>query len=557
MNRALGMLLGLAAALLTSCTGAEPTTPTARIEVFTADERVPRNTPVTLLWLAADAGVQDGMLSCELTRRLDDAPPETTLDTSCTGSLIEVPPAPLTATTVHYQLKVLKQPYDAGDPYLTDTRSVTLDPAMYAVRAGGTSAVSDEVTVSTLTDGTAIIAGSFYDTVTFGGTTFTAAGVTRDVFVARVDPDGNWAWATRAGGSGDDRAFGVSALADGSVFVTGVYQRTATFGSSTLTSPGNSDAFVARVDPDGNWLWATGTGGTGTRHGLGVSALADGSAIVTGFFQGSATFGSTTLDSDDFDAFVARVNPNGTWAWATRAGATGFVPPYGVSTLADGSAIIAGQLHGTATFGATTLTGVGHSDAFVASVDPNGSWAWATQASGAGGVYGHAVSTLADGSAIIIGFFEGSATFGTTTLTSTSNFDTFVARVDPDGSWAWATHAGGSNYTAGYGITGLADGGAIITGVLAGAATFGATTLTTGGGRDVFVARVDPVGSWAWATRAGGPNLAKAWGISALGDSGAIVTGVFQETATFGATNLTSAGNEDVFVARIGADGAW
>jgi hypothetical protein len=130
------------------------------------------------------------------------------------------------------------------------------------------------------------------------------------VFVAKVGPSGAYVWATQAGGSSGDIGQGISALPDGSSIVTGYFQGTATFGSTTLTSgapPPTTDVFVVKVDPSGAYVWATQAGGTSGDVGYGVSALPDGSSIVTGDFRGTATFGSTTLTSGGAaDVFVAK-----------------------------------------------------------------------------------------------------------------------------------------------------------------------------------------------------------------------------------------------------------
>jgi hypothetical protein len=174
-------------------------------------------------------------------------------------------------------------------------------------------------------------------------------------------------WATKAGGSGDDSGYGISALPDGSSIVTGYFDGTATFGSSTLTSAGNIDVFTAKMNADGTWAWATKAGGPGYDKGEGVSALPDGSSIVTGYFDGTATFGSTILISGGSgDVFVAKMNADGTWAWATQAGGTGGDVGYGVSALPDGSSIVTGDFEGAATFGSTTLTSAGSYDVFTA-----------------------------------------------------------------------------------------------------------------------------------------------------------------------------------------------
>jgi hypothetical protein len=426
----------------------------------------------------------------------------------------------------------------------------------YASRAGGTSFDSAN-SVTALSDGSAIVTGSFRGTTTFGRTNLISVGGD-DVFVARVNSSGSWAWATRAGGTNIDVAYGVSALGDGGAIVAGTIRGTATFGASPLVSAGSDDVFVARINPFGTWAWAARAGGTDVDVARSVSALADGGAIVTGTFNGTATFGGTVLASAGFDdVFVARIGPTGTWAWAIRVGGTGPDYALGVSALGDGGAIVTGSFYGAATLGGTTLTSTGLHDLFVARIGPTGTWVWATRGGGTGNDYAFSVSALADGSAVVTGYFSGTATFGGTDLTSTGLDDVFVARTNPNGTWAWANRGGGTAYDAGTGVSALANGGAIVTGTFIGTATFGGTTLTATGNVDAFVARVDPTGTWAWAARAGGTGWAYGTGVSALADGRAIVTGYFRDAATFGSTTLTSVGETDVFVAKIDALGAW
>jgi hypothetical protein len=433
------------------------------------------------------------------------------------------------------------------------------DPTPWATSAGGTD--WDEGSgVSTLSDGSAIITGRFDGTATFGDMTLTSAG-SDDVFVAKIDADGTWDWATQAGGTGSDFGAGVSTLSDGSAIITGGFRGTATFGDTTLTSAGSDDVFVARITADGTWDWATQAGGAEFDYGFGVSTLSDGSAIITGRFRDTATFGDTPpLTSDGReDVFVAKITATGIWDWATSAGGADVDEGFGVSTLSDGSAIITGGFQGMATFGDTPpLNSNGSSDVFVAKITANGTWDWATSVVGTGRDNGSDVSTLSDGSAIITGWFEGTATFGGTTLTSAGGGgDVFVAQISANGTWDWATRAGGADFVSGYGVSTLSDGSAIITGGFAGSATFGDTTLNSAGSDDVFVAKITADGTWDWATPAGGADFDYGYGVSTLSNGSAIITGQFENSATFGDTTLTSAGGGDVFVAKISPTGSF
>ena len=363
-------------------------------------------------------------------------------------------------------------------------------------------------------------------------------------------------WATQAGGTSNDNGKGVSVLADGSSIVTGQFEGTATFGSTTLTSAGGSDAFIAKLDASGTYEWATQAGGTSNDSGYGVSVLADGSSIVTGIFQDTATFGSTTLTSaGSNDVFVAKLDASGTYEWVKQAGGTRNDNARGVSVLADGSSIVTGYFQGTATFGSTTFTSAGGSDVFVAKLDADGVYQWATRAGGTSGDSGENIAVLADGSSIVTGYFQGTATFGSTTLTSAGNYDVFVAKIDASGTYEWATQAGGTGHDYGYGVSVLADGSSIVTGYFQGTATFGSTTLTSAGSKDVFVAKLDASGNYEWAKQAGGTSSDLGYGVSVLADGSSIVTGFFEGTATFGSTTFTSAGSNDVFVAKLDASG--
>ena len=226
------------------------------------------------------------------------------------------------------------------------------------------------------------------------------------------------------------------------------------------------EADVTGVDEFTSSGWVTRAGGMSSDYTKSVSVLADGSSIVTGKFQGTATFGSTTLTSvGGYDMFVAKLDANGDYEWATPAsGRSSKFDARGVSVLADGSSIVTGEFGGTVTFGSTTFTSAGGYDVFVAKIDPSGNYEWATPAGGTGYEFGNSISVLADGSSIVTGRFEDTATFGSTTLTSAGNDDVFVAKLNASGNYEWATPAGGTNYDYGDGVSVLADGSSIVTG---------------------------------------------------------------------------------------------
>ena len=433
------------------------------------------------------------------------------------------------------------------------------------IRAGG---MNEDIgrSVATLDDGSGIVAGWFVGTTSFGDLALSEPGL--NAFVAKFDASGTWVWASEVKG-GFSSAFSVAVLDDGSAIVVGYFEDPATFGSTTLTSTGREDVFVAKVDEDGAWVWATKAGSTNSDYAYGVSVLSDGSAIVTGSFRGSASFGTTTLVSaGGDDIFVAKIDADGSWLWAQKAGSTGGDEGFGVSGLADGGAVVSGTYSGSASFGTTTLASAGSlGDAFVARIDASGTWMWAVSATSTTSARFPAVAASSDGSAIVAGRFAGSDVTllpaGGGPAVVVTNPGTLaggvVAKVDADGDWVWALAAGSGNSgdMIAESVAVSSDGSALVAGRFTGSATFGTDLLVSAGSADVFVARVSTSGSWVWATRAGSEADARGQGVAAAGDGGAYVTGGFTGSATFGATTLTSAGNRDVFVAMVDATGAW
>ncbi|NCY03712.1 MAG: fibronectin type III domain-containing protein, partial [Planctomycetia bacterium] len=145
----------------------------------------------------------------------------------------------------------------------------------FPVRGGGT--VAETVGGVATVSGATLVTGSFSGTATFGGTTLTSAGGT-DIYVAKLNADGSYAWAVRAGGTDDDYAEKVTALGDGSLLVTGSFSGTAAFGGTSLVS-GGYDAFVAKLGANGSFAWVRSLGNTGNSRGAAVAALSDGTAV--------------------------------------------------------------------------------------------------------------------------------------------------------------------------------------------------------------------------------------------------------------------------------------
>jgi uncharacterized delta-60 repeat protein len=312
----------------------------------------------------------------------------------------------------------------------------------------------------------------------------------------------------------------VTTVSDNSTVVTGYFYETATFGpgepnETVLWSAGwyDDDIFIARYNPDGTLAWAKRAGGTDSDRGCGITTLSDDSTVVTGRFEGNATFGpgepneTVLTSSGGYDFFIARYNPDGTLEWAKRAGGSQREVGLAITTLSDNSTVVTGRFWDAATFGPdepneTVLWSAGACDIFIAQYNPDGTLVYAKRAGGLDWDESHGITTLLDNSTVVTGYFERSATFGLgepneTVLTCIDCYDIFIARYNPDGTLAWAKDAECIEGNKGFGITSLSDNSSVVTGFFNESAIFGPdepneTILTSAGGSDIFIARFEP-----------------------------------------------------------------
>lgn len=431
-------------------------------------------------------------------------------------------------------------------------------PYQWAKRTDGIGLFNGGNGISSDAWGNVFVTGYFSGTAAFGTTTLVATN--NNVFIVKSDSLGNVLWAKQTGGTGNAYGNSVSTDALGNVFVTGQFQGTATFGTSTLTSAGHNDIFIAKYDATGNLLWVKQAGGTGNDAGISVSTDALGNVFVTGSFRETATFGITILTPvvGNYNVFIAKYDATGNLLWAEQAGGTeGSNAFHGQSVSSDalGNVFVTGFfIGGTAVFGSTTLTATGNRNVFVAKYDATGNVLWAKQTTGNANADGRAITTDVLGNVFVTGYFNGTAAFGTNTLNGNgTNMDIFVAKYDASGNVLWFKQAGGTSNDYGYGISSDASGNAFVTGSFVGTVTFGSTTLTAANNNvNIFVAKYDAAGNVLWVKQAGGTNLSSGQSVSSDIFGNVFVTGYFRGTVAFDTTTLTASDNHSaLFVAKL------
>jgi hypothetical protein len=440
-------------------------------------------------------------------------------------------------------------------------------------------------------NGNVYTTGSFVGTADFdpgpGVYTLTSVGSDVDVFVLKLDPNGNFVWAKQIGG-GKEYGHSIALDALGNVHITGVFGAGMPVdfdpGPSTFTLTTSTwDIFVLKLDINGNFVWAKQMGGNGSNgdYGLSIATDAAGNVYTTGYFNttadfdpGSGTCNLTTVGGFyDSDIFVSKLDAFGNFVWAKSFGS--IYADYGQSITVDpsGNVYTTGFFGGTADFdpgaGIYTLPGSPSLDVFVSKLNSSGNFVWAKQLGGNGDDIGNGIAVDASGNIYTTGSFSTTADFdpgsGISNMTSSGDKDIFVSKLDASGSFLWVRQLGSLNEDVGNSIALDLNANVYTTGHFMGTAVDPVNNYTLSAKsnkEDIFISKLDASGNFVWAKNMGAVTSQTCAStyysgecIAVDGSSNVYTSGYFYDTVDFdpnsGTYNLTTAGLDDIFIHKM------
>jgi hypothetical protein len=326
-------------------------------------------------------------------------------------------------------------------------------------------------------------------------------------FVVKLGPTGSaLVYSTYLGGSDWDQGSGIAVDSLGNAYVAGLTSSTdfpVTPGAFQTTSGGNSDAFVAKLNPTGSALiYSTFLGGSGYDFGWAIAADSAGNAYVTGQTDSSDFPTMNPLQPANHgvnDAFVAKLNPTGSaLIYSTYLGGSNQDAGFGIAVDSAGNAYVAGSTWSTdfPTMNPLQPTYGGGLDAFVAKIDPTGSaLVYSTYLGGSKWDVGQAIAVDSEGNAYVTGQTY-SLNFPIDNPVQKRNgggLDAFVSKLNPTGSaLVYSTYLGGGGNDRGNGVAVDSAGNAYVTGYTASTnfPTLSPLQPANGGDGDAFVTKL-------------------------------------------------------------------
>jgi hypothetical protein len=298
---------------------------------------------------------------------------------------------------------------------------------------------------------------------------------------------------------------------------------------NTTQVNGTGDAYLIKIDGNGTKVWEKTYGGAGTDVFMGVEPVQDGFVMV----------GTTEIVRDGAaQLLLVRVDRNGTKVFEANASGRGIARGFSVIGLSDGSSIAVG-LSGTKV-GAQT-------DLYLVKFDAKGTRVWEKYYGGQGEDRAFSIVEAADGGFVVAGAM---------TPDGMTMSDAYLLKIDRDGNRAWEKYYGaGDRHEIGFDVTRMADGGFLVVGrSYTGSSLWGIPETS-----QVYVLRTDKDGVKQWEQTFGGSGFDRAWDSEELPD-GYMVFGsktMADGTEDFLLVKLTKAGmvaSEQTLTAGTGHD---
>jgi hypothetical protein len=348
-------------------------------------------------------------------------------------------------------------------------------------------------------DGFPIITGWFSQQLHFGDLVLESQG-SYDMFVARYNADGDIIWAKSAGGEGDDYGNRLTINVENDVLVAGSFRYTANFGNdNSISSEGNRDLFIANYSSAGNNQWVKRAGGAGEDRAYGIVSSATGDIYFTGVFNGNAFFGELEVESTSFlSSYIAKMNAGGEFIWVKKAGggANDYARGFGISIDGESNVYACGTYSGRLVSGDQTIESTGGQydfDAYLIKLNQEGGDLWLKTGGGYGMDQAREMFADSSGNSYLSGFYSNRAEFGDKVLESQGESDVFVVKYNWAGEVEWAKSAGGDYLDYAYGIcSGKTEENTVfICGNFQEEAFFDDNAVVGWGGQDMFVARLN------------------------------------------------------------------
>lgn len=295
---------------------------------------------------------------------------------------------------------------------------------------GAVGALEAVAAVTCDKDNSLYVTGNFSSAMSFGNDDLTSSG-DADVFLAKYDAAHTPVWGKGFAAVGSQTGTAMTTDGAGNVVVSGTFTNTVDFGGGSLQPGTGITQFLAKLDTDGNHIWSRRVADAPDIFSADIAIDASLNIYVTGQVDGPAAFDDRVLDGEGGnDAWVAKFDSVGEYIWARRFGNFNDQAANSLVVSPDGFVVVGGGYTGVIQPGSSSIASAGGEDGFLVAYSAAGDHVWSFGIGSAGPEQSvTALGMRDDGDIIVAGEFDGLMSVGNLPLASSSQKDVFLARI--------------------------------------------------------------------------------------------------------------------------------
>ena len=316
-------------------------------------------------------------------------------------------------------------------------------------------------------------------------------------------------------------------------------------------TPTDEDCDGVAAPCSGTHVWSLAWGGSIDDEGNAVAVDAADNIFFGGYATGPVDFGCGPLSvaPGNDSAMVMKLTKAGTCIWSKSFGTNSQV--FGAAVDPSGNVFATGIFGVDIDLGNGTVLSAGGNDGFLVKLTSGGTPLWSKTFGDSQTQSPDSVATDASGNVIVYGSFNGTIDLGGGPLASVGGSDLYVAKYGPTGTHLWSKSFGDGTNQLAKGVAVDTAGNIVITGTMYGAFGFGGATVTSLGNGDVFVAKLGPTGTHLWSKAYGDALPQIGQGVAIDPSDNVFLTGYFLGTINLGGMTLPTAGSADSYLAKI------
>lgn len=437
--------------------------------------------------------------------------------------------------------------YNGQQWVCTNRSSSNKTPIISAIDTPGSKSYDQGQGIVTDANGNIYVTGFFSDTTTFGNVTKISEGY-RSLFVAKYNSGGILQWIQTSGGPGQAQSLDIALDSNDNVYITGYFFGTVSFNGQPFTNNSVS-CFIACYTTNGSFKWIkAGTGGISNKLVLDKNN----NAYITGTFTYTLTLeGINKTSRGSNDMFLAKYDSNGNLQWLQTAG--GDLDDRGSELAIDSyqNVYLTGSFSNTAFFNQISRTSSGASDIFIAKYNPDGYVQWVEAFGGSGHDYGADIVIDDNNNIYCTGNFLYTVNFKGTSKTARGSTDIFILKLNTNRELEWLNTIDGIGTDLVQKMAIGADNNLYLTGYFTDILVLGNKTRFPVGEQDAFIVKYSPKGSFHWAEIISGTGSEEVLDLALDANKNIYLTGFFRLSASINNISYTSAGNEDILIARL------